>query len=57
MTEKDIKNLEDIKRILKYLGKGKLETTLWPNALELKESLDKLLEEHKEYMAHMEHHH
>jgi len=25
--------------------------------LELKVSLDRLLDEHKEYMAHMEHHH
>ena len=57
MTDKDFKNLEDIQRILKYLDKGKLDATLWPNALELKESLVKLLDEHKEYMAHMEHHH
>ena len=49
MTDKDFKNLEDIQRILKYLDKGKLDATLWPNALELKESLDKLLDEHKEY--------
>ena len=54
---KDFKNLEDIQRILKYLDKGKLDATLWPNVLELKESLDKLLDEHNEYMAHMEHHH
>ena len=57
MTDKDFKNLEDIQRILKYLGKGKLDASLWPNALELKESLDRLLDEHKEYVAHMEHHH
>ena len=57
MTDKDFKNLEDIQRILKYLDKGKLDATLRPNALELKESLDKLLDEHKEYMTHMEHHH
>jgi hypothetical protein len=57
MTEKDFKNLEDIQRILKYLDKGKLDASLWPNAIELKKSLDKLLDEHKEYVAHMEHHH
>ena len=57
MTDKDFKNLEDIKRLLKYLDKGKLDTTSWPNALELKESLDRLLDEHNEYMEHMKHHH
>ena len=57
MTDKDFKNMEDIQRILKYLDKGKLDVTAWPNALELKVSLDRLLDEHKEYMAHMEHHH
>ena len=57
MTDKDFKNLEDIQRILKYLDKGKLNAALWPNALELKDSLVKLLDEHKEYVAHMEHHH
>ena len=44
-------------RILKYLDKGKLDASLWSNALELKESLDKLIEEHREYMDHMKHHH
>ena len=57
MTEKDLKNIEDIKRILKYLDKGKLDSQAWPNALEIKKSLDKLLEEHKDYMNHMQHHH
>ena len=57
MTEKDFKNIEDIKRILKYLDKGKLDSQAWPNALEIKKSLDKLLEEHKDYMNHMQHHH
>ena len=57
MTDKDFKNLEDIQRILKYLDKGKLDAFLWSNALELKESLDKLIEEHREYMEHMKHHH
>jgi len=57
MTDKDFKNIEDIQRILKYLDKGKLDAEVWPNALELKQSLDKLLNEHKEYMEHMQHHH
>lgn len=57
MTDKDFKNLEDIQRILKYLDKGKLDATAWPNVLDLKESLDRLLDEHKEYMEHMKHHH
>ena len=57
MTEKDFKNIEDIQRILKYLDKGKLDSQSWPNALEIKKSLDKLLEEHKDYMNHMQHHH
>ena len=57
MTDKDYKNLEDIQRILKYLDKGKLDATMWSNALELKESLDILLDEHKEYVKHMKHHH
>ena len=57
MTDKDFKNLEDIQRILKYLDKGKLDASLWSNALELKESLDKLIEGHREYIEHMKHHH
>ena len=57
MIDKDFKNLEDIQRILKYLDKGKLDASMWSNGLELKESLDKLIEEHKEYMEHMKHHH
>ena len=57
MTDKDFKNLEDIQRILKYLDKGKFDASLWSNALELKESLDKWIEEHREYMEHMKHHH
>ena len=57
MTDKDFKNLEDIQRILKYLDKGKFDASLWSNALELKESLDQLIEEHREYMEHMKHHH
>lgn len=57
MIDNDFKNLEDIQRMLKYLDKGKLDASLWSNALELKESLDKLIEEHREYMEHMKHHH
>ena len=57
MTDKDFKNLDDIKRLLKYLNKGKLDEAAWPNALELKESLDRLIDEHKEYIEHMKHHH
>ena len=57
MTDNDFKNIEDIKRILKYLDKGKLDADAWPNALKLKSSLDKLLEEYNEYMEHMKHHH
>ena len=57
MTDKDFKNIEDIQRILTYLDKGKLDSQAWPNALEIKKSLDKLLEEHKDYIDHMRHHH
>ena len=57
MTDSDFKNIEDIQRILKYLDQGKLDTSAWSNALQLKESLNKLIDEHKEYMDHMKHHH
>ena len=57
MTEKDFKNIEDIQRILKYLVNGKFDPSAWSNAQDLKQSLDKLLNEHKEYMEHMKHHH
>ena len=57
MTEKDYDNLAQIERILKYLNKGKLDQSAWPNALELNESLNKLLSEHKEYLDHMKYHH
>ena len=57
MTDNDFNNIEDIKRILKYLHKGKLDEEAWPNALQLKDSLDKMIDEHKEYMEHMQHHH
>ena len=57
MTDKDFTNIEDIQRILKYLDKGKLDVAAWTNALQLNKSLDKLIDEHKEYMEHMKHHH
>ena len=57
MTDSDFKNIEDIQRILKYLDQGKLDASVWPNTLQLKESLNKLIDEHKEYMDHMKHHH
>ena len=57
MTEKDFKNLDDIKRILKYLDNGKLDVSIWSNALDLKKSLDKLLDQHNEYISHMKQHH
>ena len=57
MNDEDFKNIEDIKRILKYLDNGKLDIEAWPNALELKISLDKMIREHNEYMEHMKHHH
>ena len=57
MTDNDFKNIEDIQRILKYLDQGKLDSSAWSNALQLKESLNKLIDEHKEYMDHMKHHH
>ena len=57
MTDNDFKNIEDIQRILKYLDQGKLDASAWSIALQLKESLNKLIDEHKEYMDHMKHHH
>tara|TARA_B100000131_G_scaffold223649_1_gene215268 strand:- start:433 stop:606 length:174 start_codon:yes stop_codon:yes gene_type:complete len=57
MTDSDFKNIEDIQRILKYLDQGKLDPSAWPNVLQLKESLNKLIDEHKEYMDHMKLHH
>ena len=57
MTDKDFKNIEDIKRILKYLDKRKLNIESWSKALDLNKSLDLLLEEHKELVDHMNHHH
>ena len=57
MTDKDFKNIEDIKRILKYLDKGKLDIESWSNTLDLNKSLNLLIKEHKELVDHMKHHH
>ena len=57
MTDKDLNNIEEIQRILKYIDNGKLDINAWPNALELNQSLIKLITEHKEYIDHMKHHH
>ena len=57
MTDKDFKNIDDIKRILKYIEKGKLDVKSWSNIDELKYSLELLIEEHKDYMNHMKLHH
>ena len=57
MTDKDFKNIDDIKRILKYIQKGKLNAESWSNIDELKHSLELLIEEHKDYMNHMKLHH
>ena len=57
MTDKDFNNIDDIKRILKYLEKGKLDVESWSNIDELRNSLELLIEEHKDYMNHMKHHH
>ena len=57
MTETDFKNIEDIQRILKYIDKGKLDINAWSNTLALNDSLIKLINEHKDYIEHMEQHH
>ena len=57
MTDKDFKNIDDIKRILKYIEKGKLDVESWSNIDELKHSLELIIEEHKYYMNHMKLHH
>ena len=57
MTDKDFKNIDDIQRILKYIEKGKLNTESWSNIDELKNSLNLLIEEYKDYMDHMKLHH
>ena len=53
----NIKNIEDIKRILKYIKNGKLDVKSWDNIDELKNSFELLIEEHKDYMDHMKLHH
>ena len=40
MNDKDFKNIENIKKLLKYLDEGKLDIESWSNALNLKKSLD-----------------
>ena len=57
MTDRDFKNIEDIQRILKYIEKGKLDIESWSNIEYLKNSLNLLIEEHKDYMDHMKLHH
>ena len=57
MTDKDFKNIEDVQRILKYIINDKFDPSSWLNVEELKQSFDKLIDEHKEYMEHMKHHH
>tara|TARA_B100000886_G_C20245532_1_gene416463 strand:+ start:144 stop:317 length:174 start_codon:yes stop_codon:yes gene_type:complete len=57
MTDNDFRNIEDIKRILKYIEKGKLDIELLSNIEELKNSLKLLIQEHKDYMDHMKRHH
>ena len=57
MTDRDFKNIEDIQRILKYIEKGKLDIESWSNIEDLKNSLNLLIEEHKDYMDHMKLHH
>ena len=57
MTDNDFRNIEDIKRILKYIEKGKLDIELLSNIEELKNSLKLLIQEHKDYMDHMKLHH
>ena len=57
MNDNDFKNLEDIQRILIYIEKGKLDIESWSNIEDLKNSLNLLIEEHKDYMDHMKLHH
>tara|TARA_B100001029_G_C14591966_1_gene199479 strand:- start:156 stop:329 length:174 start_codon:yes stop_codon:yes gene_type:complete len=57
MTDKDFKNIDDIKRILKYIKNGKLDIEAWDNINELKKSFELLIEEHKDCMDHMKLHH
>ena len=57
MTDKDFKNIDDIKRILKYIKNGKLDVKSFTNIDELKNSFELLIEEHNKYMYHMKLHH
>ena len=55
--EEEARIRPQMKEILKYIDKGKLDLDVWSNALELNKSLTQLLNEHKEFMDHMKHHH
>ena len=57
MNDKDFENINDIKRILKYIDKGKFDIKAWSRILELLESLNLLISEHKEYRDHLKYHH
>ena len=57
MNDKDFENVNNIKRILKYIDKGKFDIKSWSNSSELLKSLELLISEHKEYLDHMKHHH
>jgi len=57
MNDKDFENVNNIKRILKYIDKGKFDIKSWSNSSELLKSLELLISEHKEYLDHMKYHH
>ncbi len=57
MTDQDYNNIEDIKRILKYIEKDKFDIDSWKNISELIKSFNNLLLEHKDLTDHMKHHH
>ena len=57
MNDQDFENINDIKRLLKYIDKGKFDIKAWSSALELLESLNLLTSEHEVYMDHMKYHH
>ena len=57
MTDKDFKNIEDIKRIWKYMEKNKMDIKSWPNTAKMRNSLELLIEENKDYINHIQLHH
>ncbi len=57
MTDKDFKNIEDIKRIWKYMEKNKMYIKSWPNTAKMRNSLELLIEENKDYVNHIQLHH